>query len=60
MLKWAIAFLVLAVVAAILGFVGIVSIAVDIFRILFWVFAALFVLSLVVGLVTGRSRGTRA
>jgi uncharacterized membrane protein YtjA (UPF0391 family) len=51
MLKWALIFLVVALVAAVLGFGGIATGAADIARILFVLFLAVFVVSLVIGLV---------
>jgi len=48
MLRWALIFLVVALVAALFGFGGI-SAAADIARILFFVFIVLFLLSLVFG-----------
>lgn len=57
MLRWAAIFFVIAIVAAIFGFGGIVKGAIDIALILFWVFLALFVISIIAGLFTGRSAG---
>lgn len=54
MLSWAITFLVIALIAAALGFGGIAGAAVGIAKVLFFVFLALFVLSLVAGAVRGR------
>jgi uncharacterized membrane protein YtjA (UPF0391 family) len=48
MLRWAFAFLVIALVAAVLGFGGIAAAAVDIGRILFVLFLVLFIVSLIV------------
>jgi len=53
MLGWAIGFFVAALVAAIFGFGGIASAFTGIAIILFWVFLALFVLSLVFGAFGG-------
>jgi len=47
-------FLIITVVAAIFGFGGIVAAATDIALILFWVFLALFVISLLYRLVARR------
>lgn len=47
-------FLIIAIVAAIFGFGGVVAAAVDIAIILFWVFLALFVISLLYRLVAHR------
>ena len=49
MLRWAIIFLVIALVAALLGFGGLAGAAAGIAEILFWVFLALFVISLIFG-----------
>ena len=51
MLHYAVVFLVIALVAALLGFTGIAAGAVEIARILFFVFLLLFVASLMVGLI---------
>ncbi|GLQ19344.1 DUF1328 domain-containing protein [Algimonas porphyrae] len=51
MLRWAIIFLVIAIVAAVLGFGGIAGAASSIAVILFWVFVALFVIGLIMHLV---------
>jgi uncharacterized membrane protein YtjA (UPF0391 family) len=55
MLGWAITFLIVALVAAVLGFGGIAAFAVDIARIVFVVAIILFVISAVVTLIRGRS-----
>jgi uncharacterized membrane protein YtjA (UPF0391 family) len=55
MLGWAIAFFILAVVAAVLGFGGIAGASAGIAQILFFVFLALLVLSFVVRAVNGRN-----
>jgi uncharacterized membrane protein YtjA (UPF0391 family) len=47
-------FLIIAIVAAIFGFGGIVSAATNIALILFWIFLALFVIALIWRLVTNR------
>jgi uncharacterized membrane protein YtjA (UPF0391 family) len=49
MLSWALAFLVVAIIAAIFGFGGIASGAAGIAKILFFVFLVLFLISLFVG-----------
>jgi uncharacterized membrane protein YtjA (UPF0391 family) len=54
MLRWAMAFLIVALIAALLGFGNVAGAASGIAITLFWVFVALFVLSLLVSLVTGR------
>lgn len=54
MLRWALAFLVIALVAALFGFGGIAAFAVDVAQILFFVFLAVFVVFLLLGLAQGR------
>jgi uncharacterized membrane protein YtjA (UPF0391 family) len=55
MLSWAIAFFVLALIAALFGFGGIAASAIGIGKILFMVFLALAVLSFVVNIARGRN-----
>ncbi len=55
MLGWAVTFLVVALVAAILGFGGIAAFAVDAARIVFFVAIVLFAIAAVVALIRGRS-----
>jgi uncharacterized membrane protein YtjA (UPF0391 family) len=50
MLRYAAIFLVIALVAAVFGFGGIAAGAVDIAKILFFIFLVIFVITLVVGL----------
>jgi uncharacterized membrane protein YtjA (UPF0391 family) len=49
MLRWAILFLIVAIIAAVFGFGGIAAAATDIARLLFVVFLVLFVISLFLG-----------
>ena len=49
MLRWALIFLVIAIVAAALGFGGIAGTASEIARVLFFVFLVLFIVSLFFG-----------
>ena len=51
LLQYAIVFLVIAVVAAAVGYGGVAGVAMDGAKILFWVFIILFVVSLIGGLV---------
>jgi uncharacterized membrane protein YtjA (UPF0391 family) len=51
MLRWTLAFLILALVAAMLGFAGIASAAAGVAQILFFVFLLLFAATLIAGLV---------
>lgn len=53
MLGMVLLFLIIAIVAAIFGFGNIVAGAVSIALILFWIFIALFIISLLVSLVRG-------
>ena len=54
MLGWAIAFLVIALIAAALGFGGIAGASAGIAQILFFIFIALFVVALIARAVRGR------
>jgi len=54
MLKWAIGFFIIALVAGLFGFGGIASASAGMAQILFVIFLVLFVISLVVSLVRGR------
>ena len=54
MLSWAIAFLVIALIAAVLGFGGLAGTAVGIAKILFFVFIVLFLISAVLSLLGKR------
>ena len=55
MLYWAAVFLIVALVAAVLGFGGVASAAVNIAQVLFFIFIVLFVIAVVVGLFRGRT-----
>jgi uncharacterized membrane protein YtjA (UPF0391 family) len=50
MLYWAAVFFVIAIIAALLGFTGIVASAVAIAQILFYIFIVLFIVSLILGI----------
>ena len=54
MLGWAVTFLIIALIAAVLGFGGIAGVAIEIAKIIFFVALLLFVISAVFGLVGGR------
>ncbi|OYW55640.1 MAG: DUF1328 domain-containing protein [Rhizobiales bacterium 12-68-15] len=56
MLDWAVTFLIVALVAAVLGFGGIAGTAIGIAKIIFFVAVVLFLVSAVVGLMRGRGR----
>lgn len=54
MLGWSITFLVVAIIAAVLGFGGIAAASAGIAKVLFFVFLVLFLASLVFGAMRGR------
>lgn len=54
MLSWAITFLAIALIAAVLGFGGIAGVAVGLAKIVFFVAIVLFLVSLIYGATTGR------
>jgi uncharacterized membrane protein YtjA (UPF0391 family) len=55
MLGWALTFLVVALIAGVLGFTTIAGTAIGVAKILFYVFLVLFLVSLVMNFVRGRS-----
>lgn len=55
MFGWAVTFLIIALIAAMLGFGGIATFAVDLAKIVFFVAIVLFVISAIVGLIRGRA-----
>lgn len=55
MLHWALVFFIISIIAALFGFGGIASSAVGIAKILFFIFIALFTISLVLGLIKGKT-----
>lgn len=57
MLGWALTFLVVALIAGVLGFTSVAGAAMGIAKILFFVFLVLFVVSLVLHLMRGRGVG---
>ena len=57
MLGWALTFLVIALIAALLGFTTVAGTSIAIAKILFFVFLVLFAVSLVMHLVRGRGLG---
>ncbi len=54
MLRWALTFLIVALIAAVLGFGGIAGFSMEIARILFVAFVVLFLVSVVAHMFTGR------
>ena len=56
MLSWVVTFLIVALIAGILGFGGIAGASVEIAKIIFFIAVVLFLISAVVGLARGRTR----
>lgn len=54
MLRWALIFFIISIVAAVFGFGGISEAASDVAQILFYIFLGIFVVMLILGLVAGR------
>lgn len=54
MLRLALSFFIVSIIAGVLGFGGIAGATADIASILFWVFAVLFVISLIYGISRGK------
>jgi uncharacterized membrane protein YtjA (UPF0391 family) len=55
LLRWAVIFLVISIIAAVFGFGGVSAAAAGIAKLLFYIFVALFVLTLVAALLLGRA-----
>jgi len=55
MLRWALIFLIIALIAGAFGFTGVAAGAVTIARVLFGIFLVVFVVLLVMGLMAGRA-----
>jgi uncharacterized membrane protein YtjA (UPF0391 family) len=55
MLGWAVTFLIIALIAALLGFGGIAGVAIEAAKIVFFVAVVLFLIAAIVGLVRGRT-----
>lgn len=55
MLSWALTFLVVALIAAVLGFTTLAGLAASIAQFLFYIFLVLFLISTVAALVRGRN-----
>ena len=56
MLSWVVTFLVIALIAGILGFGGIAGVSIEIAKTIFFIAVVLFLVSAVVGLARGRTR----
>jgi len=55
MFGWAITFLIVALIAAVLGFGGIAGVAIELAKIVFFVAIVLFVISALFAIIRGRS-----
>ncbi|MGM5025664.1 DUF1328 domain-containing protein [Tardiphaga sp. 862_B3_N4_1] len=56
MFSWVVTFLVIALIAGILGFGGVAGASIEIAKAIFFIALVLFLISAVVGLVRGRTR----
>jgi uncharacterized membrane protein YtjA (UPF0391 family) len=56
MLGWVVTFLIVALVAGILGFGGVAGASIEIAKIIFFIAIVLFVVSAIVGVARGRTR----
>jgi uncharacterized membrane protein YtjA (UPF0391 family) len=56
MLSWVVTFLVIALIAGVLGFGGIAGVSIEIAKTIFFIAVVLFLISAVVGLARGRTR----
>jgi uncharacterized membrane protein YtjA (UPF0391 family) len=56
MLSWVVTFLVVALIAGVLGFGGIAGVSIEIAKTIFFIAVVLFLISAVVGLARGRNR----
>jgi uncharacterized membrane protein YtjA (UPF0391 family) len=56
MLSWVITFLVIALIAGVLGFGGVAGASIEMAKIVFFIAVVLFLVSAVVGRVRGRTR----
>ena len=55
MIGWAVTFLIVALIAAVLGFGGIAGTAIELAKIVFFIAIVLFAISAIFGLLRGRS-----
>jgi uncharacterized membrane protein YtjA (UPF0391 family) len=56
MLSWVITFLVIALIAGILGFGGVAGASIEIAKLIFFIAVVLFLVSAVIGVARGRTR----
>jgi uncharacterized membrane protein YtjA (UPF0391 family) len=59
MISWAITFLVIALIAGVLGFGGVAVVSIELAKIVFFVAIVLFAISAIVGLMNGGSPRVR-
>jgi uncharacterized membrane protein YtjA (UPF0391 family) len=59
MLSWAVTFLVIALIAGVLGFGGVAIVSVELAKIVFFVAIALFLISALAGMMRGRGAPLR-
>lgn len=55
MLGWAVTFLIIALIAAVLGFGGVAGVAIEAAKLVFFVAVVLFLIAALVGIVRGRT-----
>jgi uncharacterized membrane protein YtjA (UPF0391 family) len=55
MLGWAVTFLIIALIAAVLGFGGVAGLSIEIAKIIFFVAILLFAIAAIVGMFRGRT-----
>ena len=56
MLSWVVTFLVIALIAGILGFGGVAGVSIEIAKTIFFIAVILFIVSALVGVARGRNR----
>ncbi|HWK85889.1 MAG TPA: DUF1328 domain-containing protein [Xanthobacteraceae bacterium] len=59
MLGWAVTFLIIALIAGVLGFGGVAIVSVELAKIVFFIAIALFLISAVAGMMRGRGAPLR-
>ena len=55
MLSWVVTFLVIALIAGVLGFGGVAGVSIEIAKTIFFIAIVLFLVSAVIGVIRGRS-----
>jgi uncharacterized membrane protein YtjA (UPF0391 family) len=56
MLGWVVTFLIIALIAGVLGFAGIAGASIEIAKVIFFIAVILFLVSAVIGVTRGRNR----